>query len=129
MTAPAPTRRLWPGQVVSSLLMAGGVLMPYAPWLIPNGLLRLVAMVVLLAAGLLVYGVSIRRADLPRLASAPAPVASRVIFAAVIGLTLLSSLVIVSIHAPLWVPLLLVVAALLFLAFHLDARSRGDAPR
>ena len=86
-------------------------------------------MVVLLAAGLLVYGVSIRRADLPRLASAPAPVASRVIFAAVIGLTLLSSLVIVSIHAPLWVPLLLVVAALLFLAFHLDARSRGDAPR
>lgn len=120
----APGRSLWPGQVLSSLLMAGGVLMPYAPWLISNGLARLLVMFALLAAGVLLYGIAIRRSDLPRTGTAPTPVASRMIFLGVIGLTLLSSLVIESIHAPLWIPLLVVVAALLFLAFHLDARSR-----
>ncbi|MBK0331705.1 hypothetical protein I8D64_09845 [Brachybacterium sp. MASK1Z-5] len=121
----ATGRPLWPGQVLSSLLMAGGVLMPYAPWLISNGLARLLVMFAQLAAGVLIYGIAIRRSDLPRTSTTPTPVASRMIFLGVIGLTLLSSLVIESIHAPLWVPLLVVVAALLFLAFHLDAMSRA----
>jgi cation transport ATPase len=122
----ASARPLWPGQALCSLLMAGGVLMPYAPWLISNGLVRLIVMLALLVAGVLLYGIAIRRSDLPRTAAASTPVASRMIFLGVIGLTLLSSLVIESIHAPLWFPLLIVVAALLFVAFHLDARSRAQ---
>lgn len=105
--------------------MAGGVLTPYAPWLIPNGLARLLVMLALLVGGVLLYGIAIGRSDLPRTGAATTPVASRMIFLGVIGLTLLSSLVIESIHAPLWFPLLIVVAALLFVAFHLDARSRA----
>lgn len=122
------TRR-WIGQAVTSLLLAGGVLMPYAPWLIPNGLARVIVMVALLAAGLLVYGIAIRRAELPRADAAPAPTASRLIIVGVVGLSVLSSLVIESIHAPLWFPLLVVVAALLLLAFRLDARPREPSRR
>lgn len=121
--------RRWIGQAVTSLLLAGGVLMPYAPWLIPNGVARVVVMVALLAAGLLVYGIAIRRADLPRAGAAPTPVASRLILVGVIGLAVLSALVIESIHAPLWFPLLIVVAALLLLAFRLDARPREPSRR
>lgn len=120
--ASTSTRR-WIGQAVTSLLLAGGVLMPYAPWLVPNGLARVAVMVVLLAAGLLVYAVAIRRAG-PEHAGAPAPTASRLIIVGVVGLSVLSSLVIESIHAPLWFALLVVVAALLLLAFRLDARPR-----
>lgn len=126
--ASTSTRR-WIGQAVTSLLLAGGVLMPYAPWLIPNGLARVIVMVALLAAGLLVYGIAIRRAELPRADAAPAPTASRLIIVGVIGLSVLSSLVIESIHAPLWFPLLVVVAALLLLAFRLDARPREPSRR
>ncbi|MCW1806293.1 hypothetical protein [Brachybacterium squillarum] len=126
--ASTSTRR-WIGQAVTSLLLAGGVLMPYAPWLIPNGLARVIVMVALLAAGLLVYGIAIRRAELPRADAAPAPTASRLIIVGVVGLSVLSSLVIESIHAPLWFPLLVVVAALLLLAFRLDASPREPSRR
>lgn len=126
--ASTSTRR-WIGQAVTSLLLAGGVLMPYAPWLIPNGSARVIVMVALLAAGLLVYGIAIRRAELPRADAAPAPTASRLIIVGVIGLSVLSSLVIESIHAPLWFPLLVVVAALLLLAFRLDASPREPSRR
>lgn len=126
--ASTSTRR-WIGQAVTSLLLAGGVLMPYAPWLIPNGLARVIVMVALLAAGLLVYGIAIRRAELPRADAAPAPTASRLIIVGVVGLSVLSSLVIESIHAPLWFPLLIVVAALLLLAFRLDASPREPSRR
>jgi hypothetical protein len=116
--------RLWPGQAGAALLLADGALMPYAPWLITDAVLRLVTMFVLLGLGVLVYGLTVRRSGLPRRGTAPAPAASKVIIAAVIGGTLVCSSVIESIHAPLWFPLVAVIAALLFYALHLEARSR-----